>query len=123
MTLGAITLSPFSAKRETAHTGQRRPERERPSRAAGVRRGPRAKLCGPRDSGGRTASVLARVLTFRFDQRLKAFDDPSLREFLACCIALDSVRIANIRPCRFATPKPLPAIQTRASDCPSLDLH
>ena len=32
---------------------------------------------------GRAASLLARVLTLRFDQRLEAFDDQPLREFLA----------------------------------------
>ena len=53
MTLGTLTLLSFSAKRE------------------------------PAILPGRAASVLARVLTLRFEQRLEAFDDQPLREFLA----------------------------------------
>ena len=42
MTLGTFTLLSWAAQRETARAGRRRPERERPSRAAGRAPGPLA---------------------------------------------------------------------------------
>jgi len=40
--------------------------------------------------------VLAGALTLRFDQGLEAFGHPSIREFLACCIALALTSILAI---------------------------
>ena len=80
--------------------------------------GAEGEALGPRDSGNRTVSVLVRVLTLRVDRRLEAFDQLSLREFLACRIALDYGRIPHNCPCRLATPKPLLAMQTRVTDWP-----
>ena len=51
--------------------------------SGGTRAGAEGEARGPAIFPTRFASLLARVLTLRFDQRLEAFDDQPLREFLA----------------------------------------